>query len=80
MPSSTPPSGSASPVADRRRLLPRLARSRSACIGVAFLGLVSVMALLAPWIATHDPLAMSPRQVLRAPSAANFFGTDQFGA
>jgi ABC-type dipeptide/oligopeptide/nickel transport system permease subunit len=79
MPSSTPPSDFASPGAERRRLLPRLARSRSACIGVVFLGLVSLMALLAPWIATHDPLAMSPRQVLRPPSVANPFGTDQFG-
>ncbi len=35
-------------------------------------------ALLAPWLAPEDPLAMSPRR-FGAPSASAWLGTDQFG-
>ncbi|MGD9892559.1 MAG: ABC transporter permease, partial [Dehalococcoidia bacterium] len=38
-----------------------------------------LMAALHPWIATHDPNALSPNEVLAAPSAAHYFGTDAFG-
>jgi ABC-type dipeptide/oligopeptide/nickel transport system permease subunit len=57
----------------------RVLGNRSARVGIAFLGLVTSLALLAPWLATHDPLAMAPREVLRPPSSAHYFGTDQFG-
>lgn len=57
----------------------RLFRNRSARIGLVFLGLVTVLALLAPWLATHDPLRMAPREILKPPSAVHYFGTDQFG-
>lgn len=57
----------------------RLLRNRSACLGLLFLGLVTALALLAPWLATHDPLRMAPREILQPPSAAHWFGTDQFG-
>lgn len=57
----------------------RLLRNRSARIGVAFLALVAGLAVLAPWLATHDPLQMSPREILRPPSFEHYFGTDQFG-
>lgn len=59
--------------------LPRIVRSRSARIGIALLGVVTAMAVLAPWLATHDPIAMLPGQALKPPSSAHFFGTDQFG-
>lgn len=57
----------------------RLLRNRSARLGAVFLGAVTALALLAPWLATHDPLQMSPREILRPPSATHYFGTDQFG-
>jgi len=38
-----------------------------------------VMAVFHPWLATHDPNALSPNEVLRAPSTAHFFGTDNYG-
>lgn len=57
----------------------RLLRNRSARFGIVFLGLVTAVALLAPWLATHDPLRMAPREILKPPSAAHYFGTDQFG-
>ncbi|MDQ7988936.1 MAG: ABC transporter permease [Candidatus Dactylopiibacterium sp.] len=47
-------------------------------------GLVVILALLlvaafAPWIATHDPLAQDLANTLKAPSAAHWFGTDEYG-
>jgi peptide/nickel transport system permease protein len=36
-------------------------------------------AIFAPFLWTTSPLDLSPLQRLRAPSAANWFGTDQFG-
>src|SRR4029077_19365693 len=34
---------------------------------------------LADVISTHDPRRLNPGQRLKAPSAANFLGTDEFG-
>jgi peptide/nickel transport system permease protein len=36
-------------------------------------------AIFAPFLWTTDPLGLNPLQRLRPPSAANWFGTDQFG-
>ena len=48
-------------------------------LGAAVLLLVLLAAALAPVLATHDPIANSLRERLTAPSAAHFFGTDDFG-
>ncbi|MBL8697837.1 MAG: ABC transporter permease [Alphaproteobacteria bacterium] len=37
------------------------------------------LALLAPWVAPHDPMAQSIVQRLKGPSGAHWLGTDQFG-
>ena len=54
-------------------------RHKGALIGtllvLAFLG----VALTAPWLAPHDPLAQNLVQRLEAPSAQHVFGTDDFG-
>lgn len=42
-------------------------------------GLVTLTALLAPWIAGHDPLAMSLPDRLAPPSAAHWLGRDENG-
>ncbi len=47
-------------------------------IGAAILLGFILVALLAPWIAPHDPIAQEFRR-LRPPSAENWFGTDQLG-
>jgi peptide/nickel transport system permease protein len=45
-----------------------------------FLAIVfALVALLAPWLAPHDPLAQSILAVNQQPSAAHWLGTDQFG-
>ncbi|MBL8701041.1 MAG: ABC transporter permease [Alphaproteobacteria bacterium] len=50
-----------------------------ALVGLAIVVVLLLMALLAPWVATHDPLAQSLDQRLRPPSAAHWFGTDALG-
>ena len=39
----------------------------------------SALALFAPWIAPHDPIATSWSAIRKAPSAAHWFGTDEIG-
>lgn len=64
---------------------PRLAladfarRHPTAAIGAALLIAMVLVALFAPWLGTVDPEAISPRQRLKFPSAAAWFGTDMFG-
>ena len=49
-------------------------------VASAFIALLFVLAaLLAPWLGTTDPLGLDPQNRLKPPSAANWFGTDQFG-
>lgn len=48
---------------------------------VALLVLVAIvgMAIFAPWIANHDPVALSPAFRLKPPSAEFWLGTDAYG-
>jgi len=48
-------------------------------IGVAVIAVLVAVALFAPWIATHDPLRQDLAAALQPPSAAHWFGTDEFG-
>lgn len=48
-------------------------------LGGLLLVLIAATAVFAPWIATHDPLAISPLTRLKPPSAAHYFGTDALG-
>lgn len=41
--------------------------------------LMVLVALLAPWLGTTDPLALAPVKRLRPPSAEHWFGTDMIG-
>ena len=56
-----------------------LLRRKGALFGLAVIGLFVLVALLAPWIAPHDPLATSWSAVRKAPSAAYWLGTDEIG-
>lgn len=48
-------------------------------IGAAIVFMLMLVALFAPLLATHDPLAQDLNNALQAPGAAHWFGTDEFG-
>ena len=48
-------------------------------VGLAFIALHLVLAVLAPVIAGHDPVATDATDVLAGPSWAHWLGTDQYG-
>jgi peptide/nickel transport system permease protein len=56
----------------------QLWRRKTAVLGLTLAAVVLLGALLAPWLAPEDPLAMGPRR-FGAPSASAWLGTDQFG-
>ena len=48
-------------------------------IGGLIVGVMSLAAILAPWIAPYDPTALNVDVLLQAPSAAHLLGTDALG-
>jgi peptide/nickel transport system permease protein len=62
-----------------RRALRRLVRRRGAMVGLAVIACVVLLAVLAPWVTTYDPIAQSWMTVRKAPSAVHWFGTDEVG-
>jgi len=62
-----------------QRALRRLWRRRGAMVGLAVIVFFVAIALAAPWISPHDPLATSWSAVRKAPTAEHVFGTDEIG-
>lgn len=56
-----------------------LRKNRLSWVGVALLLLIVGVALLAPWIAPHDPLQQNIAYRLDPPSAEYWLGTDSYG-
>jgi peptide/nickel transport system permease protein len=56
-----------------------LRRNPVTAVGVAVVGLLVLMAVFAPLIATHDPYATNPGLAVRPPSSEHLFGTGTFG-
>lgn len=54
-------------------------RSYSLLIGVGLLGVIVVLAILAPWITPYDPLAHNLESILAPPSSDFLLGTDHLG-
>src|ERR1044071_3106173 len=63
----------------RFSLLTAIRRNPTIAFGGVLLGLLIVMAVFAPLIATNDPFKLAPVNRLRPPSERWWFGTDQFG-
>lgn len=62
-----------------QRFVQRFLRQRLALIALAFLTLLTLAAIFAPWIAPYDPLKQDLDHVLEGPSLAHWFGTDELG-
>jgi peptide/nickel transport system permease protein len=60
-------------------LLPGWRRSPAATIGGAIVALVVLIAIVAPWIAPHDPLTQDVGNRLQPASAVHWLGTDGLG-
>ena len=56
-----------------------LRKNPTLVLGAVLLVLVALVALAAPWLATHDPEDIDPSARLEAPSAEHRFGTDALG-
>ena len=67
------------PASPWRRALRKLVRRRAAMLGLLVVFGFVVLALAAPWIAPHDPVATSWGAIRKAPGAAHWFGTDEIG-
>ncbi|MBO9644005.1 MAG: ABC transporter permease [Pseudacidovorax sp.] len=71
------PSGAGEAASPSR--LRRLLQSWPARLSLAALCVIVLMAFLAPWLGTVDPVQLDPAQRLRGSSAAHWLGTDSFG-
>jgi len=57
----------------------RLVRSRLTAVGLGVIGLLVLLAALAPWLASADPLQQDLARALLPPGPGHWFGTDEFG-
>jgi peptide/nickel transport system permease protein len=69
----------AAPPKQRGAVATYLRRHPTIAVGGALLALMLAMAVLAPWLGTIDPTALSPAHRLRWPSAEYWFGSDMLG-
>lgn len=64
---------------DILKIVADLLSSWPARISAVVLVLIVLMAILAPWLGTINPVTINPAQRLQPPSAAHWLGTDTFG-
>lgn len=62
-----------------RRALERFLRRRTTWLALAALAVIVFMALFAPWVASHDPLAGGDNALLAPLSPGHWLGTDDLG-
>ncbi|OWJ67810.1 ABC transporter permease [Inquilinus limosus] len=70
---------SVSMAGERMKLARLLLRRKTAMIGLIILVVLVLAAALAPWITSYAPQKLSIVNRLKPPSAAHWFGTDEFG-
>lgn len=81
--SATPSSGNgANPIAlvsQRQRAWRTFSRNKSALVGLVLIVLIVLVAVFAPLIAPHDPIAQSTINRLKDPSGSYLLGRDDYG-
>ncbi len=75
--STVPEIEETSPVARARWRWAR--KNPTLILGALLLVVVAIIAVAAPWIATHDPQDIDPLTRMQPPSAEHYFGTDALG-
>ncbi|MBI3975746.1 MAG: ABC transporter permease [Armatimonadetes bacterium] len=65
--------------AQRRRLISRALANPLSLAGLLIIGLLLLVALIAPWLSPYDPIQTNVPRRLEAPSGEHLFGTDQLG-
>lgn len=60
-------------------VLKRFVRNPLACVGLIIFAAIVLIAIFAPFIATHDYTAIDPLNANKAPSIEHIFGTDCYG-
>lgn len=77
--STTPHSSAQALRQNLARGIRKLLRNPLSMAGLVVIAMLLLVALFAPWIATHNPLAQDLSNALKAPSSAHWFGTDEYG-
>jgi peptide/nickel transport system permease protein len=67
------------PVRVRRGIRGFVWRHPTLSIGLVLLGLMILVAVLAPWLGNVDPTALAPAKRTREPNAEFWFGSDAYG-
>ena len=65
--------------ADRWQVLRLLVARKTVLVSLVVIAVLVAAALLAPWVSPYDPFKLSIMNRLKAPGAAHWFGTDDFG-
>ena len=74
-----PPSLPARIIASFARIVSKLVQEPLGLAGFVILGLLCIVAIIAPWLAPYDPNIQVLSDALQPPSAAHWAGTDEFG-
>ncbi len=76
---ATQPQEAMPSVNPRRQAVVRLLRNRKAMFGLFCLTIITLSAVFAPFITTHDPDRQNVRNRLQGSSAEHWLGTDHLG-
>lgn len=79
MAAAVPASSLAALTGSAARIMRFLLRNPMTLAGLIVISVLMIVALFAPWIASHDPLQQDLTRALQAPGAAHWFGTDEYG-
>ncbi|PHN33614.1 ABC transporter permease [Pseudomonas sp. ICMP 561] len=79
MAAAVPASSLAALTGSAARIMRFLLRNPMTLAGLIVISVLMIVALFAPWIASHDPLQQDLTRALQAPGAVHWFGTDEYG-
>lgn len=79
LPAAPPATLTGRPASPARRILRRLLRNQAGLSGLIIVAVITASAILAPFLATYDPLEMHKGEQFLPPSAQYLFGSDEFG-